>query len=233
MSLVNCPECEHVVSTYAIACPNCGFPMELAPQLLAGETVPAVSAEPSHAPLSVGSFVSLGRWGGIELEWRVLHVEEDRALMVTEDGIECLPYNDKESNVTWETCSLRAWLNGPFLQGAFTSAERNRLHILDSSVPAEEGVIDYTGLDKVFLLSVNQANEFFASHESRVCRPDMYTKTSGVWTDDQGACRWWLRTHGKDNDRAAYVLTDGTVYPYGSYVDVDSYAVRAAVWMSI
>ena len=109
MSLVNCPECEHVVSTYAIACPNCGFPMELAPQLLAGETVPAVSAEPSHAPLSVGSFVSLGRWGGIELEWRVLHVEEDRALMVTEDGIECLPYNDKESNVTWETCSLRAW----------------------------------------------------------------------------------------------------------------------------
>ena len=230
MSLVNCPECEHVVSTYAIACPNCGFPMELAPQLLAGETVPAVSAEPSHAPLSVGSFVSLGRRGGIELEWRVLHVEEDRALMVTEDGIECLPYNDKESNVTWETCSLRAWLNGPFLQGAFTSAERNRLHILDSSVPAEEGVIDYTGLDKVFLLSIEEASEFFAGDEDR----------------DAGSV-WWLRTQGQkvyDNKPTTTVVSRGgeidaegrSISPEQfAFTDVFDHAegIRPAMWVRL
>lgn len=34
MALLTCPECNHVVSEYAIACPNCGCPIEMINKLI-------------------------------------------------------------------------------------------------------------------------------------------------------------------------------------------------------
>ena len=40
------------------------------------------------------------------------------------DVLENAPYNDEQCNTTWEDCSLRTFLNGPFCDSAFTEAER-------------------------------------------------------------------------------------------------------------
>ncbi len=45
MALISCPECEHRVSSYAVACPNCGFPLALIDQLKNDGTVDSIAVE--------------------------------------------------------------------------------------------------------------------------------------------------------------------------------------------
>lgn len=42
-------------------------------------------------------------------------------------------------------------------------------------------------------------------------------------------CWWWLRSPGFESLYAAYVSNDGSVYNYGDFVNVDTYAVRPAL----
>ena len=46
------------------------------------------------------------------IKWRILSVDENNnALLLADKGLDCKPYNENEEDVTWETCSLRTWLN--------------------------------------------------------------------------------------------------------------------------
>ena len=63
--------------------------------------------------------------GAEELKLTVLAKEEKRVLVITLSDIESLPYNDTWEYVTWETCSLRKWLNSTFLTKAFTKDEQS------------------------------------------------------------------------------------------------------------
>ncbi len=56
------------------------------------------------------------------LTWKVLSVDEDnrRALLITEFGIDSMPYQIKENSPdTWEHSHVRSWLNDMFLSTAF------------------------------------------------------------------------------------------------------------------
>ena len=46
------------------------------------------------------------------------------ALKKKKKNLDCQPYNEEYDSVTWETCTLRAWLNGPFLNAAFTRTQQ-------------------------------------------------------------------------------------------------------------
>jgi hypothetical protein len=71
--------------------------------------------------IKIGSLIPFG-----EYNWRVLDVQNgiagqcpDRALIITEDVVEQRAYHSSYNNdcktVTWETCDLREYLNGEFL----------------------------------------------------------------------------------------------------------------------
>ena len=63
------------------------------------------------------------------LEWIVLEREGDKALLLSRYGLEMLPYNTTDEAVTWETCSLRKWLNEEFLNTAFSKEEQKRIQL--------------------------------------------------------------------------------------------------------
>lgn len=49
--------------------------------------------------------------------WRILGFENDKLLLITENIIGKMPYHDKKnSKPTWETCSLRKYLNTEFYE---------------------------------------------------------------------------------------------------------------------
>ena len=149
MALISCPECEHQISSYAVACPNCGFPLAMLEQLKsdrAGIAGAALSAAPEsdaaaaakkaiHTPMTRGSFVTMGSWGGEDIEWFALHCDDEKALVLSVHGIDCRPYNELDVNVDWQGSSIRKWLNSEFLQGAFSPEERARILVSN-----EEGV---------------------------------------------------------------------------------------------
>ena len=93
--------------------------------------------------------------------WRVLAVDGDKALLLAEQPLVGMPYNDDDHflyEVTWETCSLRAWLNGDFLNDAFSSGEKQAIQPTVVSTPPYRGNDGYTvsggndTTDTVFLL---------------------------------------------------------------------------------
>ncbi len=186
--------------------------------------------------LAPGAFITLGNWGGEDIEWFALQCDGEKALILSEKGIDCLPYHELDTKVDWAGSSIRQWLNGEFLQGAFTPEERARILVSNEEGVTTEGhenVAATLAREKVFLLSVDQANRYFQTAEARVCSCTAYAKSRGVWLDVDGGCRWWLRTPSEHDHHACLVLSDGTVFTYGSFVDNDRYAVRPALWLAL
>jgi hypothetical protein len=44
--------------------------------------------------------------------WRVLENANDELFLLARDGIDCKPYHVDDESVTWETSTIRSWLNG-------------------------------------------------------------------------------------------------------------------------
>lgn len=183
--------------------------------------------------------------GKEDIAWLVLAKENNRILVISDKALDCQPYNTLDANVTWETCSLRKWLNGTFLNAAFGSTEQAM--IADTSVSADKNPKCSTDpgnatTDKVFLLSINEVNQYFGSDEAQKCVPTAYAIANGAMTSDifskdtkDGAatCSWWLRSPGRDQLRAAYIsYFGGGGFDSGSPVSNDIACVRPALWIA-
>ena len=209
------------------------------------------------AKFAVGNYVSFGTYpqtkagnDATPIEWLVLARDGNKALLISRYGLDAQPYNKYNASVTWETCTLRTWLNGRFYIKAFSSAEQAA--ILTTNVDNSKNQC-YSGWstngwkntqDKVFLLSYAEANKYFgvtyynsSNTKSRVA-PTAYAIAHGAWTsssdktaDSVNAGWWWLRSPGGRQDYAARVGPDGSLYNY--FVLDDSSFVRPALWVNI
>ncbi|MBR5702019.1 MAG: hypothetical protein IKX47_06090, partial [Oscillospiraceae bacterium] len=73
-----------------------------------------------------GKYFTLGRYeqdnkrenGPEPIQWMVLARDGDRVLVISRYVLDCVRYDEEYRRVTWETCTLRAWLNGEFLNSA-------------------------------------------------------------------------------------------------------------------
>lgn len=136
-------------------------------------------------------------------------------------------------DITWETCSLRTWLNVVFLNKAFDAAEQARIPTVTLTADKNQSYDTDRGKDtqdRIFLLSITEENRYFASDAERQCKPTAYAKEEGCCVDkDNGNCWWWLRSPSLDSSRAAGVSSDGSVHRGGNYVYYDRSAVRPAL----
>ena len=199
--------------------------------------------------LKKGDHVLLGKYeqdnvaanGSEDIEWIVLDIEDGRALLVSLYALDTLPYNTEYVPVTWESCSLREWLNGSFYNGAFTSQEKDV--ILRSSVPAganphSEADPGNDTVDSVFLLSFSEAETLFGSNRERMCTPTELALAHGglddrVYSGDYSpTCWWWLRSPGTSSKAAACVYADGSIFHLGYGSPGSELSVRPAVWIS-
>ena len=182
--------------------------------------------------------------GKENIEWLVLAKEKNRVLVISDKALDRQPYNSSYTEeVTWENCSLRKWLNGTFLNKAFSTEEQAQIQ--NTTVSADNNPQYSTNpgnatTDKVFLLSINEVEKYFNSDEARKCAPTAYAKAQGASTSDtcktpSGAatCWWWLRSPGDDQSSAAYVYFGGNVFELGNYVFSGLNAVRPAMWITI
>ena len=176
--------------------------------------------------------------GKENLKWKVLKKDGSSLLVITEYGVDCEPFNKTGEPVTWESSSIRKYLNSTFLNSAFDSSQRSQ--ILSSNVTAEKNVSYdiYPGKDtrdKVFLLSISEAEKLM-SDEERQCVPTAYciSKDCNVqkkkFSSEYTAC-WFLRTPGIERTKVAYVQYDGLVRGIGANTTSKSAAIRPAMWI--
>ena len=234
-----CPFCGHEYSTekgFAF-CPNCG--KELPKQSRAEEE------QVNSDAVAVGDVVTFGRYeqdndssnGKEEVEWVVLAKDGNKALLISKYALDCQQYNSSRVDITWETCSLRSWLNETFMNAAFSDVEQKQ--IITSKVTADRNP-DYSTdpgkdtTDKVFLLSITEANKYFSTDAERQCIPTAYAKAKGCYVNsDKNTCWWWLRSPGYNSYYTSGVLTVGSVGCHGNHVNTGDDAVRPALWINL
>ena len=194
--------------------------------------------------MSIGEVIKFGAYeqdnnlsnGKEEIEWIVLDKKDGKALIISKYGLDCPPYNTTFSEVTWETCTLRNWLNTTFYTTAFNTNQQSKiisttLTNADNPAYGTEGGNNTT--DKVFLLSIDEAKQYFASNTARKLPATAYAKAQGAHVNSNDSSYWWLGSPGLDSARAALVDYDGSVY-YGGYnVSIVNCAVRPALWINL
>lgn len=174
--------------------------------------------------------------GKEDVEWLVLEVKDGKALVVSKYALDCKQYNASNTAVTWETCTLRKWLNNDFINAAFSSYEKAMIPTVTVSADKNPDYSTYPGnatQDQVFLLSITEANKYFNSNGARQCKPTDYAVANDTWESDRSYRRWWLRSPGRYQDSAATVSYDGDVDVRSGSVDCDDLAVRPALWIDL
>ena len=173
--------------------------------------------------------------GTESISWRILKKENDKALIISCDALDCQPYNQEYTDITWENCSLRAWLNDSFLHSAFTDDEISRIQTVTVTADPNPDYDTDPGndtQDKVFVLSLKEYGELFDSADDRICKPTDYTIAMGAYVNDElNICCPWARTPGYDASYAANLYSDGDFYSSGDNVDSSIIAVRPAMWI--
>lgn len=150
------------------------------------------------------------------IEWLVLAKEKDRALVISRYALESRPYHDDEEEVTWETCSLRTWLNSTFLITAFTAFERKAIPTVTVAADKNPEYGTKGGnntKDKLFLLSASEFDKYFRSSSGggdpdpyNICFPTetVLAEEAELWGgrgwDSGVGYGWLLRTPGGNPD---------------------------------
>lgn len=158
------------------------------------------------ASVEVGGTVQLGGY-----DWRVLDVQEGKALLLSEKVLSRRAYHPVGGEITWEESDIRDYLNGTFYQETFSSEEKEQ--ILESALENKSNSQYGTGggndtTDKVFLLSAKEVEKYIPDSADRIAK-DIETGESVLW---------WLRTPGRGKEYAANVGTTGYVDYHGILV---------------
>ena len=196
------------------------------------------------------------------IKWRVLENANGQLFLLSDQNLDVFQYHTDYESVTWETSTMRSWLNGysaeqntggssgtdytsdNFIGAAFSEKEQGA--IADTTVVNDdnpdystEGGNDTT--DKIFLLSIEEvqnADYGFADNSSGIATNTAYVAGGGKlgtsYMNGVGeADYWWLRSPGDIAFNAALVTFYGGVFSSGFTVYNDYLAVRPAFHLDL
>ena len=195
-----------------------------------------VSSCQGFVTIPFGRYPQASKNENAPIEWLVLKIDGSRALLISKYALDCRQYNTSCANVTWETCTLRKWLNGTFLNAAFSESERAMIPTVTVDADKNPSWSTSPGnstTDQIFLLSITEVNKYFSSNSARQCQGTAYCYAQGAHKAYNGNCWWWLRSPGISSDYAADVYYGGSVRETGRDVCNGKYAVRPALWINL
>ena len=191
-------------------------------------------------------YVTLGRYeqdnnvsnGPEEIEWLVLATnmtttsnKDKWALLVSKYAIDAGPYNDTRADVTWETCSLRKWLNSEFYNSAFSQSEKEQIGkytITNADNPEYQTGGGNKTSDRIFLLSYDEILKYFQTNSSRQCEGTAYTLSK--IGHDNGLVGWATRRPGSKAFGTLFVRHHGTFSLEGQTVE-GYFVIRPALYI--
>ena len=211
----------------------------------------AKAAEKNKGIIMKISEGSLYKFAGYD--WRVLKSQDKRLLLLSEKVLETRPYHQPGSEITWERCTLRQYLNNDF----YDSLGESKLRIAETHNNNPNNLwygtrgCDITA-DKIFLLNLDEVFKYLGDSGDYVNkRRKEYSgnaKPDGNFVNDQynnariakgadgKACYWWLRSPGLTGNYCNYiacVYVDGGVSISGLDVSAESGGVRPALWLNL
>ena len=194
------------------------------------EDQPAETVTPGE--LKPGDKLRFGVWeqdgddanGREPITWVVLKKAGSTVELMSLNALAAKPFDETGKSASWEKCSLRAWLNGEFLEQAFTEEQRQGI----------EDTLNYGKKvsDKVFILS-SQEVTMLSDAELRICVPSAQAIREGCAADADGICAWWLMRTGDANQGADLMDAQGkVVHPSGGANNI-RFGVRPVIQIKV
>ena len=164
------------------------------------------------ATANVGDIITFAEYNGESIRWLVLAKENGQMLLVSEQIIDQVPFNDAYStDATWENCSLRAWLNGDFFNTVFSADEQ--AFIATTTLPGSTNpdAKQWSGHkssplgmtwsasteDRVFILSLEEVNLYLGGNKkNKTATCTATAERNGVYRNADGYGYYYLRTPG-------------------------------------
>ena len=189
-------------------------------------------SDPTYDPTE---YVDFGYYEGDKINWIVVDRKDGKTLLLSRDVIDAQLFNDKNGEVTWETSSLRAWLNDEFYRKAFNSAEQEKIQLTHLTTPdnPESGFPGGNDTDdKVFLLSYEELVQYDYLGEHEVAFATIYAYNQGVIPNGYNYCSWWLRSPGNSvGDVACVTNYEEARDSAAGYLN--RYGIRPAIWVDL
>lgn len=257
-----------IQSGSAIFMPYYGKPnLTFKKNAIVSSNTPVATAEPSKEKTKgaaettvmykVGDTVKLGKYeqdhvssnGKEDIEWIVISVEKDKALLLSKMALKTMGYYGtvdysilSKPGIYWGTSDIRKWLNGSFYESAFSADEKAMIQkalVTTSDAYGQSKTEDY-----LFLLSKSEVQSMKKNWVQCMATAAAIAEQK---EDSGGYCAWWLRdmsTIYKDAgpfdfmsttyNSANVVTPDGAFIPDGMMVCIDFlYCVRPALWVSL
>ena len=164
-----------------------------------------------------------GSYKNKPIKWSVLNIDlqNKRVLIISEQIIDKIAYNNDGVDITWENCSLRKWLNEELYAG-FSDDEKKI--IADTEVVNRDGYGDAffkkfnitvtkggnNTIDKIFILDADDVGKYFLDPKSRFGLGFTRERFESTWL--------WVRCPGRYQKYAVYIKTDGSFCEYGQNV---------------
>ncbi|WOO39094.1 DUF6273 domain-containing protein [Anaerocolumna sp. AGMB13020] len=200
--------------------------------------------------MQIGDKIVFGRY-----EWRVLDIQDNTALLVTECIIEQRAYHDAYKEITWADCSLRKYLNGEFYD-KFDVTDRAKIITVLNKNPDNQWYGSKGGVDtrdNIFLLSLEEVCQYFGDSLSKLLnrgknqrywferKDENNSKRIARLQDKEWSWWWWLRSPGRVNVKAVYIFgTDGNIGIQGNNILKGNISdgkctggVRPAMWIKL
>lgn len=187
--------------------------------------------------------------------WRILDVQDGKALIITDELIEERQYNVSRTTIVWENSTIRKYLNEDFLN-QFSPSERERIEYMQHDNPPYGRLGGKKTYDYVFLLSLDEAKRYFrtvpvektkfaSEQEATKYYQDKGSRTAvfAEGNDNAGIRNpWWLRTPGSEARESWGTKANKKTYDLVMSVDwggeefydrgvEDDIGVRPALWL--
>lgn len=163
------------------------------------------------------------------VEWIVLKKTKKQVMLLSKYALENLPYTTADGGTTWETSTIRKWLNNNFVKSAFNKTEKAMIKttLVENFDNVESGVSAGNDTkDKVFLLSQLDSintdygfSEYYSAYDDKrtcaYCWDKGKPATAFATEDGEDPCVWLLRSPGYMEGGVVDVAINGNVTDAG------------------
>jgi len=203
----------------------------------------------------IGDTVKFGRYPQVNgeeatsIEWVVLRKEQNKALLVSKKILDAMPFDEDGyylpeefpanyeavySSVShdpgypeWAKCGLRGWLNGLFMENAFSVREKSLI------IPMY--MEDAKTVDAVFLLNENEARTAVRTCNEIGCEATALAVENGLDMDTEDNGRnnspvWWLRSGNIKNGKC-WLIQSAKQEVYFTGAECGDHGVLPAMWV--
>ena len=254
MTNTNCNKCGAEIRQGKKFCGGCGSPVSIERRCLSCSALLEVNENfcsdcgakyknEQAKPTAADSIVVGSSYRFADYDWRVLSIENGKALLISEKILEKRPYHEDNGNATWEHCTLRKYLNGE-LYNSFGDAKSKitDTHNLNPDNLLYRQIGGNPTVDKVFLLNIDEVCRYFGDSVDVFKKHIAEEYPSGWISDDNNIKRiatyedcdeaWTLRSPGRNIDGVACVDYNGQINLNG-YAISSNEGIRPALWLNL